>query len=54
MLFYSTTEGLYTAGYWQASDMLGNHGMTSYVEYASEYDWLTYQVVIFIKGGGLL
>jgi len=44
MLFYSTTEGLYTAGYWQASDMLGNHGMISYVEYASEYDWLTYQV----------
>ncbi len=43
MLFYSTTEGLYTAGYWQVSDMLGNHGMTAYVEYASEYDWLTYQ-----------
>ena len=43
-LFYSTTEGLYTAGYWQASDMLGNHGMITYVEYASEYDWLTYQV----------
>jgi len=43
-LFYSTTEGLYTAGYWQVSDMLGNHGLTAYVEYASEYDWLTYQV----------
>jgi len=42
-LFYSTTEGLYTAGYWQASDMLGNHGMNVYIEYASEYDWLTYQ-----------
>jgi Tol biopolymer transport system component len=43
-LFYSTTEGLYTAGYWQASDMLGNHGLITYVEYASEYDWLTYQL----------
>jgi len=43
-LFYSTTEGLYTAGYWQASDMLGNHNMALYAEYASEYDWLTYQV----------
>ncbi len=44
LLFYSTTEGLYTAGYWQASDMLGNHGMIAYLEYASEYDWLTYQL----------
>jgi len=44
LLFYSTTEGLYTAGYWQASDMLGNHGLITYVEYASEYDWLTYQL----------
>lgn len=43
-LFYSTTEGLYTAAYWQASDMLGNHGLTAYVEYASAYDWLTYQI----------
>jgi len=43
-LFYSTTEGLYTAAYWQASDMLGNHGLTAYAEYASEYDWLTYQL----------
>ena len=49
-LFYSTTEGLYTAGYWQASDMLGNHGMTTYVEYASEYDWLTYQVGYIYQG----
>jgi len=43
-LFYSTTEGLYTAGYWQASDMLGNHGITIIAEYASEYDWLDYGV----------
>jgi len=43
LLFYSTTEGLYTAGYWQASDLLGNHGLITYVEYASEYDWLNYQ-----------
>ncbi len=49
-LFYSTTEGLYTAGYWQASDMLGNHGMTVYVEYASEYDWLTYQGAYIYQG----
>lgn len=42
LLFYSTTEGLYTAGYWQASDLLGNHMMTLVVEYASEYDWLNY------------
>lgn len=41
-LFYSTTEGLYTAAYWQVSDILGNHGMTLLVEYASEYDWLNY------------
>lgn len=44
LLFYSTTEGLYTAGYWQASDLLGNHMMTLVVEYASEYDWLNYGV----------
>lgn len=43
-LFYSTTEGLYTAAYWQASDILGNHSMTLLVEYASEYDWLNYGV----------
>lgn len=43
-LFYSTTEGLYTAGYWQVSDILGNHSMTLLVEYASEYDWLNYGV----------
>jgi len=43
-LFYSTTEGLYTAAYWQASDMLGNHNMVLYTEYASEYDWLNYGV----------
>ena len=43
-LFYSTTEGLYTAGYWQASDMLGNHMITLLAEYASEYDWLNYGV----------
>jgi len=49
-LFYSTTEGLYTAGYWQASDMLGNHGMNVYVEYASEYDWLTYQGAYIYQG----
>ncbi len=49
-LFYSTTEGLYTAGYWQASDMLGNHGMNVYAEYASEYDWLTYQAGYFYQG----
>jgi len=41
-LFYSTTEGLYTAAYWQASDMLGNHNTVLSVEYASEYDWLNY------------
>jgi len=44
VLFYSTTEGLYTAGYWQASDILGNHRMILVVEYASEYDWLNYGV----------
>lgn len=43
-LFYSTTEGLYTAGYWQASDMLGNHRVTVQAEYASTYDWLNYGI----------
>lgn len=49
-LFYSTTEGLYTAAYWQASDMLGNHNMVLSVEYASEYDWLNYGVGYVYQG----
>jgi len=44
VLFYSTTGGLYTGTYWQGSDMLGNHIASSWVEYASDPDWLNYNV----------
>ncbi|MBN1822945.1 MAG: PD40 domain-containing protein [Endomicrobiales bacterium] len=44
-VFYSSLDGLFLATYWQVSDMLGNHRMQSVVSYASEFDYVDYDLV---------
>ncbi|MFH1239038.1 MAG: BamA/TamA family outer membrane protein, partial [bacterium] len=49
LLFYSTADGLYTALYWQGSEILGNHQMAVYTEYYSNEDWLNFQTYYTFK-----
>jgi TolB protein len=44
VLFYSSTDGLFIATYWQASEYLGNHQLQTAVQYASSNEFLDYQV----------
>ncbi|MFH1367543.1 MAG: hypothetical protein ABII64_00315 [Elusimicrobiota bacterium] len=43
-LFYSSIDGLYLATYMQASEMLGDHQMSSYVTYGSGSEYIDYNV----------
>lgn len=44
ILYYSSLDGLFASAYWQASEMLGNHQLQAAVSYASEINFLNYQV----------
>ncbi|MBI3291202.1 MAG: PD40 domain-containing protein [Elusimicrobia bacterium] len=46
-LFFSSADGLFAAGTWQGSSMLGNHRVTSSAAYASANGFLDYQVAYF-------
>ncbi|MFH1784252.1 MAG: BamA/TamA family outer membrane protein [bacterium] len=49
LLFFSSSEGLYTAVYWQASELLGNHQLSTLTEYYSADDWLNLQIFYAFK-----
>ncbi|OGS05438.1 MAG: hypothetical protein A3G41_02735, partial [Elusimicrobia bacterium RIFCSPLOWO2_12_FULL_59_9] len=48
--FYSTQGGLFLAGFWQASDMLGRHNLLSVFNYNSGVGFLNYQAAYQRKG----
>ena len=48
-LIYSTSEGLYLALYWQASEILGNHRLWTFTEYSSGNDWLDFNIFYTFK-----
>ncbi len=43
LFFYSSTDGLFLAAFWQASEYLGNHQLQTAVQYSSGNDFLDYQ-----------
>ncbi len=43
LFFYSSTDGLFLATYWQASEYLGNHQLQTAFQYSSGNDFLDYQ-----------
>jgi Tol biopolymer transport system component len=49
LLFYSTADGLYTAIFWQGSDMLGDHQLGFLTEYYSDPDFLNFQTYYTFK-----
>jgi hypothetical protein len=44
LFFYSSTDGLFMATLWQASEYLGNHTLQTTFQYSSGNDFLDYQV----------
>ncbi|MBI4396561.1 MAG: PD40 domain-containing protein [Elusimicrobia bacterium] len=61
-LYYSSTDGLFLATLWQASEYLGNHQLGASMQYSSGNDFLDYQVQyqyrrfrpqFFMEAGGL-
>ena len=44
LLFFAIPGGLYTAAYWQTSDMMGNHQLSVGVDYSDYDNWLFYQI----------
>jgi Tol biopolymer transport system component len=62
LFFYSSTDGLFLAAFWQASEHLGNHQLQSTLQYSSGSDFLDYDVQytyrrfrpqFFVRAGGL-
>lgn len=61
LLFYTSVDGWYFAGYWQASDMLGNHQVQAvathisglqYTDYRVNYGFLAYRPQVYISASG--
>jgi len=44
IFYYSTTDGLYIAFYWQLSDITGDHQLNFYTQYLSGYKYLDYNI----------
>lgn len=61
LLFYSSSDGWYVAGYWQASDMMGYHqvqamathaGSADYTDFSVTYGFLKYRSQFYVNARG--